>query len=62
MASQSKDLPTFALIILRHDESNTSANRTRLSECRSSKYPAVLVTAYLPDPGKWESGFKRRRK
>ena len=24
--------------------------------------PAVLVTAYLPDPEKWESGFKRRRK
>lgn len=24
--------------------------------------PAVLVTAYLPDPEKWEPGFKRRRK
>lgn len=24
--------------------------------------PAVLVTAYLPDPGKWEPGFKRRRR
>ena len=24
--------------------------------------PAVLITAYLPDPGKWEPGFKRRRK
>ena len=23
--------------------------------------PAVLITAYLPDPEKWESGFKRRR-
>ena len=22
--------------------------------------PAVLVTAYLPDPEKWEPGFKRR--
>ena len=24
--------------------------------------PAVLITAYLPGPEKWESGFKRRRK
>ena len=24
--------------------------------------PAVLITAYLPDPEKWEFGFKRRRK
>ena len=24
--------------------------------------PAVLITAYLPDPGQWEPGFKRRRK
>jgi len=24
--------------------------------------PAVLVTAYLPGPEKWEPGFKRRRK
>lgn len=24
--------------------------------------PAVLITAYVPDPKKWESGFKRRRK
>ena len=24
--------------------------------------PAVLITAYLPEPEKWESGFKRRRK
>lgn len=23
--------------------------------------PAVLITAYLPDPDKWEPGFKRRR-
>ena len=23
---------------------------------------AVLITAYLPDPEKWEPGFKRRRK
>ena len=23
--------------------------------------PAVLVTAYLPDPERWEPGFKRRR-
>ena len=24
--------------------------------------PAVLITAYLPDPERWEPGFKRRRK
>ncbi len=24
--------------------------------------PAVLITAYLPDPQKWEPVFKRRRK
>ena len=24
--------------------------------------PAVLITAYLPDPEKWEPGFKRKRK
>ena len=24
--------------------------------------PAVLITAYLPDPGRWEPGFKRRRR
>ena len=24
--------------------------------------PAVLITAYLPDPERWESGFRRRRK
>ena len=24
--------------------------------------PAVLITAYVPDPEKWETGFKRRRK
>ena len=24
--------------------------------------PAVLITEYLPDPAKWEPGFKRRRK
>lgn len=24
--------------------------------------PAVLVTAYLPDPEKWEPGFRRRRR
>ena len=24
--------------------------------------PAVLITAYLSDPEKWEPGFKRRRK
>ena len=24
--------------------------------------PTVLITAYLPDPAKWESGFKRRRR
>ena len=24
--------------------------------------PAVLITAYLPDPEKWVVGFKRRRK
>jgi Domain of unknown function (DUF4258) len=23
--------------------------------------PAVLVTAYRPDPGRWEDGFMRRR-
>ena len=23
--------------------------------------PAVLITAYVPDPEKWEAGFKRRR-
>ena len=23
--------------------------------------PAVLMTAYVPDPEKWEAGFKRRR-
>jgi len=25
-------------------------------------HQAVLITAYVPDPEKWESGFKRRRK
>lgn len=24
--------------------------------------PAVLITAYLPDPEKWEPGFRRRRR
>jgi hypothetical protein len=24
--------------------------------------PAVLVTAYRPDPARWRSGFKRRKK
>ena len=24
--------------------------------------PAVLITGYLPDPGRWETEFKRRRK
>ena len=24
--------------------------------------PAVLITAYVPDPEKWETGFRRRRK
>lgn len=24
--------------------------------------PAVLITAYLPDPERWEPGLKRRRK
>lgn len=24
--------------------------------------PAVLVTAYLPDPERWEPGFRRRRR
>ena len=24
--------------------------------------PVVLITAYLPDPEKWEPGFKRRHK
>jgi hypothetical protein len=24
--------------------------------------PAVLVTAYLPDPTRWEPGFRRRRR
>ena len=25
-----------------------------------NKSPAVLITAYLPDPEKWDSGFRRR--
>lgn len=24
--------------------------------------PAVLITAYLPDPGRWELGFRRRQR
>lgn len=28
----------------------------------ASASPAVLITAYVPDPGKWEPGLKRRRK
>ena len=24
--------------------------------------PAVLITAYIPDPGKWDPGLKRRRR
>lgn len=28
---------------------------------RNRMSPAVLVTAYRPDPGKWSSDFKRRR-
>ena len=24
--------------------------------------PAVLITAYVPDPARWKPGFKRRRK
>lgn len=28
---------------------------------RGASTPAVLVTAYRPDPDKWSSGFRRRR-
>jgi hypothetical protein len=28
---------------------------------RGASTPAVLVTAYRPDPGKWSSDFRRRR-
>ena len=29
---------------------------------RGSTDPAVLVTAYRPDPERWEDGYRRRRK
>jgi len=29
---------------------------------RGSTSPAVLVTAYRPDPKRWSDGFKRRKK
>jgi hypothetical protein len=29
---------------------------------RGSTSPAVLVTAYRPDPERWVDGFKRRKK
>jgi hypothetical protein len=29
---------------------------------RGSSYPAVLVTAYRPDPDQWIDGFRRRKK
>ncbi|MBN1471761.1 MAG: DUF4258 domain-containing protein [Syntrophaceae bacterium] len=29
---------------------------------RGSTSPAVLVTAYRPDPERWSDGFKRRKK
>lgn len=29
---------------------------------KGASFPAVLITAYRPDPDRWESGFLRRRK
>ncbi len=29
---------------------------------KGKTFPAVLVTAYRPDPKRWEDGFKRRRR
>lgn len=29
---------------------------------KGASSPAVLVTAYRPDPGKWSNDFKRRKK
>lgn len=29
---------------------------------KGASAPAVLVTAYRPDPHRWESGFTRRKK
>jgi hypothetical protein len=29
---------------------------------KGKKFPAVLITAYRPDPKRWEAGFLRRKK
>lgn len=41
---------------------NRQAGESSIEAVANQTSPAVLITASLPDPEKWEAEFKRKRK
>ena len=55
------DYPKGPCVLLLQQAKDGRSVHTVLGVPAGRTSPAVLITAYLPDPEKWESGFNRRR-